>query len=54
MLLWDAHTGAMIHRLMGHTADITYLAFSPDSTRLVTVADRRRGRSSGIHGPGRG
>ena len=38
VLLWDSHSGALVHRLMGHTTDIYYLAFSPDSTRLVTVA----------------
>ena len=40
MLLWDAHTGALVRRLVGHTTDIYYLAFSPDSTRLATVADQ--------------
>ncbi len=38
VLLWDAHTGALLHRLVGHTTDIYYLAFSPDSPRLATVA----------------
>jgi WD40 repeat protein/serine/threonine protein kinase/class 3 adenylate cyclase/DNA-binding winged helix-turn-helix (wHTH) protein len=38
VLLWDAHTGALVRRLVGHTTDIYYLAFSPDSTRLATVA----------------
>jgi len=40
VLLWDAHTGALVRRLVGHTTDIDYLAFSPDSTRLATVASQ--------------
>jgi WD40 repeat protein/serine/threonine protein kinase/class 3 adenylate cyclase len=40
VLLWDAHTGALVRRLVGHTTDIDYLAFSNDSTRLATVASQ--------------
>jgi WD40 repeat protein len=38
VLLWDAATGTQLLTLRGHTADISYLAFSPDSKRLVTTA----------------
>jgi WD40 repeat protein/serine/threonine protein kinase len=38
VLLWDAATGEKLLTLTGHTADISYLAFSPDSSRLVTTA----------------
>jgi WD40 repeat protein len=36
VLLWDAKTGAKLRTLSGHTTDIDELAFSPDSSRLVT------------------
>ena len=38
VLLWDAATGQKLLTLTGHMADISYLAFSPDSKRLVTTA----------------
>ena len=34
--LYDAQTGMLRHRLIGHTADVMSLAFSPDSKMLVT------------------
>jgi WD40 repeat protein/DNA-binding SARP family transcriptional activator len=37
-ILWDARTGRRLFTLKGHTGDIDYVAFSPDSTRLVTAA----------------
>jgi WD40 repeat protein len=39
VLLWDARTGVLLHRLKGHTADVANLAFSADSAKLVTMAD---------------
>ncbi len=41
-ILWDARTGRRLFTLKGHTADIGYVAFSPDSTRLVTAANDNR------------
>ena len=38
VLLWDAATGEKRFTLAGHTGDIGYVAFSPDSKRLVTTA----------------
>jgi len=38
VILWDAATGGMIHRLSGHTGDVDSIAFSPDGSRLVTTA----------------
>ncbi len=38
VLIWDAATGAKLLTLEGHTADISFVAFSPDSTRVVTTA----------------
>jgi WD40 repeat protein/serine/threonine protein kinase len=42
VILWDARTGAKLLTLKGHTGDIGYLAFSPDSSRLVTTGDDDR------------
>jgi len=52
VIVWDARTGAKLLTLTGgHTADVGYVAFSPDSTRLVStdgfraiVWDSRTGR----------
>jgi WD40 repeat protein/DNA-binding SARP family transcriptional activator len=41
-ILWDSATGALVHRLSGHTGDITSVAFSPDGSRLVTTAEDAR------------
>jgi len=38
VLIWDAATGAKLLTLEGHTADISFVAFSPDSARVVTTA----------------
>jgi WD40 repeat protein/serine/threonine protein kinase len=38
VILWDARTGVRLLTLKGHTADIGYVAFSPDSSRLATMA----------------
>lgn len=38
VVIWDAATGVQLHRLEGHTGDISFVAFSPDSTRVVTTA----------------
>jgi WD40 repeat protein len=37
--LWDAHTGAILTTLTGHSAPITQLIFSADGTRLLSLAD---------------
>ncbi len=42
VLLWDARTGAKLLTLKGHTGDIGYVAFSPDSSRVVTTGDDDR------------
>ncbi|HXJ65359.1 MAG TPA: BTAD domain-containing putative transcriptional regulator, partial [Actinomycetota bacterium] len=42
VLLWDARTGGKLLTLKGHTGDIGYVAFSPDSSRLVTTGDDDR------------
>jgi WD40 repeat protein/DNA-binding SARP family transcriptional activator len=41
-ILWDAATGKVVHRLSGHTGDVSSVAFSPDGSRLVTSADDAR------------
>ncbi len=38
VVIWDARTGERLRTLHGHTGDITSVAFSPDSARLVTAA----------------
>jgi WD40 repeat protein/serine/threonine protein kinase/class 3 adenylate cyclase len=42
-ILWDSQSGEEIQRLSSHTADLNYVAFSPDSTRVVTAADDQKG-----------
>ena len=37
--LWDASTGALLHRLKGHRSLVTDAEFSPDSSLLVTASD---------------
>jgi WD40 repeat protein len=39
VVIWDARTGAKLRTLRGHTADIGYVAFAPDSDRVVSAAD---------------
>lgn len=36
--MWHSHSGRLIHTLEGHTQAVLSLAFSPDSTRLVSVS----------------
>jgi WD40 repeat protein len=38
--LWDASTGAELHKLSGHPVRVWGLAFSPDSRMLVTGGAR--------------
>ncbi len=38
VVVWDAVTGEKLLTLSGHTGDISYVAFSPDSARVVTTA----------------
>src|SRR5262249_31351039 len=33
----DAGTGQVVHTLIGHTADVTCMLFSPDGQRLATA-----------------
>jgi WD40 repeat protein len=33
--LWEVGTGRLVHRLSGHRAGVTYLAFTPDSKTLM-------------------
>ena len=42
-ILWDSKTGEEVQRLSSHTADLNYVAFSPDSTKVVTAADDQEG-----------
>ena len=42
-VLWDAQTGEEVQRLSGHTGDLNYVAFSPDSAQVVTAADDQKG-----------
>ena len=37
--LWDASSGALLHRLRGHGSLVTDAEFSPDSSTLVTASD---------------
>ena len=39
--VWDTKTGKRLHRLRGHTSDVTDLAFGPGAERLVSVAEDR-------------
>jgi WD40 repeat protein/DNA-binding SARP family transcriptional activator len=42
VLLWDARTGRKLHTLKAHTNDVSFVAFSPDSKRLVSTAEDGR------------
>ena len=35
--IWDAQTGRIIHTLIGHDHSVLDVAFSPDSTRVVST-----------------
>ncbi|KAJ1563992.1 hypothetical protein HK096_010081, partial [Nowakowskiella sp. JEL0078] len=37
--LWDAFTGIEIHQFLGHTENVTSIAFSKDGTKLVSGSD---------------
>jgi WD40 repeat protein/DNA-binding SARP family transcriptional activator/energy-coupling factor transporter ATP-binding protein EcfA2 len=39
VVIWNAVTGAKLHTLRGHTSDISFVAFSPDSTQVVSAAE---------------
>ena len=39
--IWDAATGAPLHRLQGHTRSIYSVAYSPDGTRIASGSDDR-------------
>ena len=39
--IWDAATGAPLHRLQGHTRSIYSVAYSPDGKRIVSASDDR-------------
>jgi WD40 repeat protein len=41
VLLLEASSGRVVHTLIGHTADTTCAAFSPDSRRLATASHDR-------------
>jgi WD40 repeat protein/class 3 adenylate cyclase len=43
VVIWDARTGAHLRELQGHTGDINDLGFSPDGSRLATVAADENG-----------
>jgi WD40 repeat protein len=36
--IWDTHTGRFVHTYGGHTAPVSFVAFSPDGTRVASVA----------------
>jgi hypothetical protein len=38
LYLWDTVTGEILHRLKGHSHDISALAFSPDGSRLASAS----------------
>jgi WD40 repeat protein len=38
IIVREAASGRVIHTLTGHTADVTYLAFSPDGRRLASAS----------------
>jgi len=42
--IWNAHTGARIAQLQGHTAQVNTAAFSPDSQYVVTGSGDRTAR----------
>ncbi|HEY6567049.1 MAG TPA: BTAD domain-containing putative transcriptional regulator [Actinomycetota bacterium] len=39
VVLWDAHTGEPIERLVGHSGDVSSVVFNADGSRLVSTAD---------------
>ncbi len=41
LLVWDAHTGAVLHSLKGHRAGILGVAFSPDGSRIASAGHDR-------------
>jgi WD40 repeat protein/class 3 adenylate cyclase len=41
VVLWDARSGRIVRELEGHTGDVNDLNFSPDGSRLATVAADR-------------
>ena len=38
-MLWDARNGSLVHRLTGHTEDVSSVTFNPDGGLLATTAD---------------
>jgi WD40 repeat protein len=38
-VVWDMHTGRMIHTLRGHTSSITAVAITPDGKRAISGSD---------------
>ncbi len=38
IIIWDPHTGKILHRLDGHTAAVSSLSFSPDGRYLLSGA----------------
>src|SRR5207249_3704846 len=42
VVIWNAATGAKLHVLKRHTADIGFVAFSPDSNHVVSAAEDGR------------
>ena len=41
VLIWDATSGSLLHRLEGHTSLVTAVAYFPDGRRLATGSDDR-------------
>jgi WD40 repeat protein len=37
--IWDAATGRELHKLQGHTCNVTRVVFSPDGRRLATASE---------------
>jgi WD40 repeat protein/serine/threonine protein kinase len=38
VIVWDAKTGQLLHKLEGHSRGVSQVAFSPDSQRLASVS----------------